>query len=362
MSILSGAIPFITPWEYTIAEVPILGELTLQFFGPLVVLGVYIGIRFGMYYAKMKDVDQVLVGDQIFWSLVFGFIISHWVSVIFYFPEQIVADPPKSLLVLFNILSGLSSVGGFLGAFIGMQWFLRRNNQPILVYADINIFSLLIGMVFGRMGCAVVHDHPGKIVDADHFWAVGPWKCRCPEGAAELYQTTCCASTGDIYRYDLGLMEFLFLVVLSLFIYFVFDWRKAKPGRLVGMISLGYGVVRFLLDFMRASKSSAGVGVTDLRYGGLTPAQYLALTFFAVGAWLLFVRRPQDRDLQWAKESERLAAQSEAEQAARDQAEAAEESPAEQTPAEQTPAEQTPAERGPKTSAAEPKEPPASAP
>lgn len=309
MAPLLGAIPFFTPWEHTIGNVPIIGEITLQLFGPLVVFGIWLGIRFGLYYAKQKDLDEFLVRDQIFWVLIFGFIISHWISVIFYFPEKIVADPPRSFLTIFNIFNGISSVGGFFGAFIGMNWFLRRKNQPVLVYADTNIFSLLIGMVFGRMGCSVVHDHPGRIVDADTFLAVGPWKCRCAQGAAELYQTTCCSAAGDIYRYDLGLIECLFLILLSLFAYFVFDWRNARPGKLCGVISIGYGIVRFILDFFRASSSAAGVHTTDLRYFGLTPAQFFSLAFIGAGVWLLFIRKPKPNDLDWAKDSERIAAE-----------------------------------------------------
>lgn len=306
MAQLFGAIPFFTPWEHTIGNIPVIGEITLQLFGPLVVFGIWLGIRFGLYYAKQKDVDEFLVRDQIFWVLLFGFIISHWVSVIFYFPHQIVEDPPESYLVLFNIFNGISSVGGFFGAFIGMNWFLRRKNQPVLVYADINIFSLLIGMVFGRLGCSVVHDHPGRIVDADTFLAVGPWKCRCAEGAMELYQTTCCSAAGDIYRYDLGLIECIFLIILSLFAYFVFDWRKARPGKLVGVVSTGYGIVRFTMDFFRADANQAGVHSADLRYFGLTPAQYASLAFIGAGIWLLFIRKAKPIDLQWAKDSERL--------------------------------------------------------
>ncbi|MCA9773773.1 MAG: prolipoprotein diacylglyceryl transferase, partial [Myxococcales bacterium] len=225
-------------------------------------------------------------------------VISHWVSVLFYFPEK-VTENPWILLMLWN---GLSSVGGFFGAFVGMNWFLRRENQPILVYADGNMFGLLLGMCFGRLSCAWVHDHPGKIVTADTFAAVGPWPCRCPEGRA---LPECCSAAQEVFRYDLGLYEFAVILGLTLFAYFVWDWRKAAPGKLTGLVAMVYGPTRFGLDFLRAGEADR-VSAPDLRYLGLTPAQYFALAFFAAGVWLFFLRKPTDADLDYARDSERL--------------------------------------------------------
>lgn len=314
-----GAIPYFVPPEKTFEfgrEIPLLGDhLTIGLFGPLVAAGVLLGIAAAVrVYSKQKDLDEWLFRDQIFWVLVFGFVISHWVSVIFYFPEKI-AENPWVLLMLTN---GLSSVGGFFGAFIGMVWFLNREKQPILAYADGNMFGLLLGMCFGRLSCALVHDHPGRIVSADTFMAVGPWPCRCPEGRA---LPECCAPAQEVFRWDLGLIEFLAILALTLFVYFVWDWKKAHPGRLTGLVAMVYGPTRFFLDFMRESEVGRGVATPDARYVGLTPAQYFSIAFFAVGVWLYFLRKPKDSDLDYARDSERIR-RLEAEKAEAEKAEA----------------------------------------
>ncbi|MFV8749573.1 prolipoprotein diacylglyceryl transferase [Nannocystaceae bacterium ST9] len=296
-------LPYFVPPEKTFefgSEIPLLGDhLTIGVFGLLVVIGVLLGIQVAIrHYAKQKDLDEWLFRDEIFWVLVFGFVISHWISVIFYFPEKI-QENPWVLLMLWN---GLSSVGGFFGAFIGMNWFLRREKQPVLVYADGNMFGLLLGMCFGRLACAWVHDHPGKIVEPGTFLAVGPWPCRCPEGPS---LPECCSPAQEVWRWDLGLLEFLVILALTLFIYFVWDWRKAAPGRLTGMVAAVYGPARFLFDFLRESEAGKGVSTPDLRYFGLTPAQYFSLAIFAAGVYLL-VRKPKPGDLEWARDSERI--------------------------------------------------------
>jgi phosphatidylglycerol---prolipoprotein diacylglyceryl transferase len=310
-----GAIPYIVPPEKTIEfgrDIPLLGDhLTIGVFGILVAIGVLLGIQVAIkVYVKQKDLDEWLFRDQVFWVLVFGFVISHWYSVLFYFPEKVTENP----WVLLMIWNGLSSVGGFLGAFIGMNWFLRRGvssrpgdraeKQPIMVYADANMFGLLLGMCFGRLSCALVHDHPGKIVEAGTFLAVGPWPCRCPEGRA---LPECCSAAQEIWRWDLGLLEFLVILGLTIFVYWIWDWKKAHPGRLTGLVAFVYGPTRFVLDFLRETEVGKGVATPDVRYFGLTPAQYAALGIFAAGVWLLFLRKPKPEDLAYARDSERKA-------------------------------------------------------
>jgi phosphatidylglycerol---prolipoprotein diacylglyceryl transferase len=286
---LEALIPYIeAPEKVLIEDLPIIGPLKLQVFGPLVATGVILGWRRCLHYAKLKDIDEFLFRDYLFWMLVAAFVISHWVSVIFYFPHQIKEDP----LVLLYIWNGLSSVGGFFGAFIGMMWFLKKHDQPVIVYADATIFGLLLGWVFGRAGCSLVHDHPGKIVPEGTFMAVGPW----PDGT---------------WRYDLGLLEFIFALTLMLVVYFVVDWNNKRPGWLVGLVVTAYAPYRFFLDFLRAEDPSRVISTPDARYAGLTTAQWFTIAFLCAGLYLLFFRKPKESDFAYAKNSERIAREQE---------------------------------------------------
>lgn len=272
---LEDLIPYIRPPEKLIADLPVIGPLKLQFFGPLVAAGVILGYHRCLHYAKRKDIDEFLARDLMFWVLVTGFVISHWVSVLFYFPEDVAANP----LVLIMIWNGLSSVGGFFGATVGFFWYLRKHKQPYLVYFDMLCYGLLVGFTMGRLGCSLVHDHPGSIVDPSHLLAVGPW----PDGQ---------------YRLDLGLLEFMYLVPILLYIHLAYDWMKALPGRLIGMVAILYGPYRFFLDTMREK---------DKLYLGLTTAHYASMVLLAFGVYLVFIRKPRPEDYTWAKDSDRIA-------------------------------------------------------
>ena len=78
--------------------------------------------------------------------------------------------------------------------------------------------------MIGRVGCALVHDHKGLFT---HSWIA----VRFPEGA----------------RFDLGLIECLFLAALSA----LFLWLDRRPrpvGFYFGLFWLCYGLFRVLLD------------------------------------------------------------------------------------------------------------------
>ncbi len=276
-------LPFYRFPEYTLVEnLPVLGPLKLAPFGPLVVVGIWLGWSQSLRYCRAKNINQDLWRELAFQTVVWGFIVAHLVSVIFYFPHQIEEDP----WVLLKFWSGLSSVGGFFGAFLGSRFFLWRHRQPSLVLSDSIVFGLFLGWVFGRLGCATVHDHPGRVVEEGSFLALGPWE-------------------DGTWRYDLGLIEAMYAICLMLLVYFAIDWKNKRPGWLSGFALVAYAPFRFVLDFFRATEAARGVIPTpDSRYVGLTPAQWFTISFFLLGCYLMFVRKPKEGDFKFLKEDE----------------------------------------------------------
>ena len=291
---LEAVIPYLTMPEKTLVDLPVIGQLKLQVFGPLVAIGVLIAMQRVLTYAKQKDMDEFMVRDLMFWVLVFGFTISHWVSVIFYFPQDVIKNP----WLLLMIWNGLSSVGGFFGALVGVWWFARKHNQPRLPLIDALVFGFVTGFTFGRLGCSLVHDHPGTFVENLPSWlswlevmAVGPWP-----------------GTGGRFRLDLGLLEFLYDVGIVIFVYLIYGWKKdRRPGHLTGLVCMLYAPYRFLLDFAR--------GPQDPRYLGLTTAHYATLALFLIGVYLIFIRKEKPEDRKGAKDSVRIAAEKKAAEA-----------------------------------------------
>lgn len=236
------------------------GLLPIQPFGILVGMALVVGYYLSRRRARLTGLNPDIVADSIVWVAVSGFIVGHLVSVIFYFPERIAENP----LVLLMVWSGLSSFGGFIGGVLGAILFYRRRGLSILEHVDAIIFGMVPGWIFGRMGCSVVHDHPGKVTD--FFLAV---QCKVAPCAKPwvVGQT----------RHDLGFYEMLYTIFLTAILYSLKNVRPIRGFHPALMLML-YAPVRFMFDYLR---------VADKTYAGLTPGQYLAVGIFLFGAGLM---------------------------------------------------------------------------
>ena len=64
--------------------------------------------------------------------------------------------------------------------------------------------------------------------------------------------------------------------------------RTRRPGMVTGALAVVYPMIRFPLDFLRATDLGPE---SDPRYGGLTPAQWACIATFALGLWMLSASR-----------------------------------------------------------------------
>jgi phosphatidylglycerol---prolipoprotein diacylglyceryl transferase len=278
-----------------VPDIKLLG-LTLHPFGLLVATGVIIGTALATRRARARGYDLEKLNSFITWMLVAGFIGGHVLDEIFYHPDEILKRP-YSLLMLWE---GLSSFGGFTGAFIGIVlWkyfgtrtvkvgpvnlsmpYRRKDAQPILPFADLILSVFPVAWIFGRSGCTVVHDHPGAYAAPDALFAVAYGRGPSTHyGPIELIM-------GNRPQYDLGLLELMFTIVLAGLL--ALTWRrKLATGTYVVATSLSYAPVRFAMDFLRVRD----IDGADPRYAGLTPAQWECTALFVFGLYMLFrVRR-----------------------------------------------------------------------
>lgn len=133
------------------------GPFALQVFGISIALAVIIGSTLARKRAEELKLDFDLFIDSFFWVIPGGFILSHIVSIVLYYPEKILKDP----LILLYFWESISSFGGFLGGFLVAFIFFKVKKVPLLAYMEALAYGLIPGFMLGRMGCALAHDHPG---------------------------------------------------------------------------------------------------------------------------------------------------------------------------------------------------------
>jgi phosphatidylglycerol:prolipoprotein diacylglycerol transferase len=231
-----------------------LGPVTLQVFGILAALGVATAARLTAWAAGRRGLDPRPVLDFAIWGVLAGIVAGHLVHVGLYHPEEL--RSPRRVLEFWD---GLSSMGGLTGGVIAALVFFHVRGIRLADYGDAFAVGVPTGWAVARVGCFLVHDHPGRLTSF-------PLAVQFPGGA----------------RHDLGLYEALVLAAIATLLWSL--WRRRRlAGRLLPLLAVLYGVARFLLDFLRATD----VPYADGRYAGLTPAQYIAVALVAWGAWRL---------------------------------------------------------------------------
>jgi phosphatidylglycerol:prolipoprotein diacylglycerol transferase len=288
-----------------------IGPLPLHPFGILVATGVLTGTSVTAKRGEKLGYDVVRLNSFITWMLVSAFVLSHALDAIFYHWHDELERMPWSINPLSDSMPwylikpwlGLSSFGGFVGAVVGIVLWryleivdgklrVRRRPAALLAYADLVLSVLPLGWLFGRLGCSIVHDHPGARATADTLLAVAypmPDPSRSnyvPAGTSVTRLGPIELFHGNYPRFDLGTLEFIFTAVLITC--FAITWSRRVPiGTYAIATGLSYAPVRFAMDFLRVPDTQGG----DPRYGALTPAQWCCFALFAFSVVMIFYVR-----------------------------------------------------------------------
>ena len=246
-------IPYI---EWTSIE---LGPISLHVWGLFVALGFIAGAYTAGWMAKRRGDDPKIIYDLAAWIVIAAMIGGRLAHVLFYdFAHYL--ESPGEIFAIWH--GGMSIFGGFAGALLVTIWYLRKKHVDVWRYTDSMIFGLPVGLFIGRIGCFLIHDHPGTATD----FVLG---VEYPDG---------------VTKHDHGL--YLSINGLVLAVIFIILARKKRPvGTYIAVFTIWYGCVRFFLDFYR---------IIDVRYGGLTPAQYfsIGLAVFGIGyLYKQFIRK-----------------------------------------------------------------------
>lgn len=206
--------------------------------------------------------------------------------VLFYEPGTYLAEPWR---IPFVWEGGMSFHGGFAGVVVAGILFCRREGISMLSMGDLLAVATPLGLALGRLSNFVNAELWGRPTEL-------PWGVIFPGTAAQ----TCPGIEGLCARhpsqlYQAALEGFLLLAVL-LWLAFRRGWFK-RPGALMGVFLTGYGIARFVVEFVRqpdAQFVSPGnpigwaVQIGDF---GLTMGQLLSLPMIAAGLWFILRAR-----------------------------------------------------------------------
>ena len=262
-----GLIPFFPPPVFNLLGLP------LDSWSLLVALGFIFGMEISRARAIRLGIQIKDIVDGALFIVGMGFIFGHWVYVLAYHPELI---DEQGWEIIARIWAGQSSNGGFLGAIIGtILWFRVIRPRPFWLHADTVAYGFPFGLCLGRVGCFTAHDHVGALSE---FWLAVDFP-------ADAYNGYYGGS-----RHDLGLYEAIYLAGMSA-VFWALRKKNLRHSSFAILFCFLYAPVRFGLDFLRSTDLSN----SDVRYSGLTPAQYGSIILLCAGSVLLLRVKKEKR-------------------------------------------------------------------
>lgn len=225
---------------------------------------------------RFEDLTTEVVQDLLMWLIVGLLLGGRLGYVLFYQPGYYLKHPWEIFLpfefsrgMRFVGISGMSYHGGALGVLAAALIYCRRRRMDFWKLADLFAPAVPLGYTFGRIGNFINGELYGRVTDV-------PWGMYFPlDPLGHLRHPS------QLYE---ALFEGVFLFTL------LWTIRKKSPfdGFLLALYLIGYGTVRFFIEFFREPDAHLGFVAA-----GWTMGQLLCAAMIVAGGVLFRYRSPR---------------------------------------------------------------------
>lgn len=239
-----------------------IGPLQFRWYGLMYVLA-FVSTYF-IIRSEVKRKNLPLTGDDIS-DLVFygalGVVLGGRIGYILFYNLQFYLANPLKLLAVWE--GGMSFHGGFIGVITSFFIYSRRKKIPFFSLIDMAALCAPVGLGMGRLGNFINAELYGRVTAL-------PWGVVFPNG-------------GGLPRHPSQLYE-AFLEGLLLFFIVRYTSRRSVATGVAGWSFVaGYGLFRFLVEFVRQPDIQLGTFI-----GGIfSMGQLLSLPMFILGTGMV---------------------------------------------------------------------------
>jgi phosphatidylglycerol:prolipoprotein diacylglycerol transferase len=241
-----------------------IGPLVIRWYSLAYVVGILAGWQYAMRLADRTGgrIERSHVDDFIVWATLGVILGGRLGYVLFYKPGYFLGNPIE-IFAMWK--GGMSFHGGALGVLIAVALYCRKRRLSFLSFADLITAAAPIGLFFGRIANFINGELFGRTTDV-------PWAMAFPRGGP--------APRHPSQLYEAGLEGLVLFAILAVLI---FGYRGLmRPGLVTGAFFAGYGVARFLVEYVREPDAHLGT-----LFGFMTMGQILSLPLVFLGAWMI---------------------------------------------------------------------------
>ena len=245
-----------------------LGPVAVRWYGLMYLFGFVGGYFVAAWLARRRGLS--LGGDKLVELISYvaiGVVLGGRLGYVIFYNLPYYLTNPAQILAVWE--GGMSFHGGMLGAVLAGWLYVRQQGIPFYSGSDCIFAAAPLGLGLGRLGNFINGELYGRATEA-------PWGMVFPGG-------------GPLPRHPSQLYEAFLEGPVLLGVLLWLGTRTRAPGIVTWAFVGGYGIARFLVEFVREPDAHLGLA------WGLSRGQYLSAVMIAAAAVFFWVLRKRSR-------------------------------------------------------------------
>ena len=253
-----------------------IGSFQLRYYGLMYVVAFTVVYLLVLYRLKNEKYEfpKETIQNYFGWAII-GVIIGGRLGYVLFYDFKYFAANPLRIICPFDIsnglhyvgISGMSYHGGVIGVILVSIFFCQKYRINFWRFADLLCPAIPLGYTFGRLGNFINGELYGRITTV-------PWGMYFPLDPTHQL------------RHPSQLYEAFFEGILLFIILWSLRKRKFFGGFLFCLYLIGYGLVRFFIEFVREPDSQL-----KFIFGPFTMGQIFCACMILGGALLLLAKK-----------------------------------------------------------------------
>ena len=259
-----------------------IGRFKLQYYGLMYIVAFAVTYYLAMYRIKHEDRFEISA-DQIkdvTVNMLLGLVIGARLGYVLFYNFSYYLRHPLEIILPFQFsggiqfvgISGMSYHGGLMGVLLAGWLYVRKHKLRFWNGCDLFIPVIPLGYTFGRLGNFINGELYGRATASP----IGMYFPLAP---------------GSERRHPSQLYEAFFEGIFLFAVLWIIRKKKFPEGAMLGFYLIGYGVVRFIIEYFRQPDAHLGFVFFSFSMGQVL----CGLMIFGGALLYLYLRRLENR-------------------------------------------------------------------